>query len=67
MTLQYGVGEKDIKQVIISELRTNLVSVAASSARRAEMHNSYIIPAEYKTTTNCAYTGIAICRDPEVA
>jgi len=60
----YDATEFDVSKIIISLLATNLGNVASASAKRAEMHNKYLMPSEYNTKKNCAYTAIAICKNP---
>ena len=54
----------DIARIVITVLQTNIKNAAAAKAKRAEMNQNYIIPSEYNTTRNCAYTAIIISKDP---
>ena len=48
----YDATEFDVSKIIISFLATNLGNVASASAKRAEMHNKYLMPSEYNTKKN---------------
>ena len=48
----YDATEFDVSKIIISLLATNLGNVASASAKRAEMHNKYLMPSEYNTKKN---------------
>ena len=54
----------DVAQIVITVLKTNIKNAAAAKAKRSEMNKNYIIPSEYNTTKNCAYTAIIISKDP---
>jgi len=61
---EYDAQAIDVAKIVITVLNTNKENAAASKAKRSEMNNNYIIPAEYNTTKNCAYTAIVIAKDP---
>ena len=63
--LEYdGDSMFDVAQIVITVLQTNIKNAAAAKAKRSEMNKNYIIPSEYNTTKNCAYTAIIISKDP---
>ena len=64
MRSEYDGEAIDVARIVITVLNANLKNAAASKAKRSEMNNNYIIPAEYNTTKNCAYTAIVISKDP---
>ena len=60
--LEYdGDSMFDVAQIVITVLQTNIKKAAAAKAKRSEMNKNYIIPSEYNTTKNCAYTAMVRC------
>jgi len=61
---EYEAEAFDVARIVITVLQTNIKNAAAAKAKRSEMDQNYIIPAEYNTNKNCAYTAIVISKDP---
>ena len=62
---EYGAGLLIARQMTVGVFQPNPENAASSAKRRDETHDAFIVPREYSTLTNCAWTAIAIARRPD--